>query len=281
MHRKNPENDKLKQTTTVLFSHLKLRDKLTWRGLNRATRDEVKEASKGPYVIKAQFVMAVSCHFRNSKLDSRDYLESAWRVYNRTLNSNSKRPAILYKLREKGAAVMHAELSGDNEDECPFTTQRIYGPTIHTWPVNQVWCLAQIHMGRKFVIFSSTTDENLFHKNHSYQNPRGYSAFAREIAVAVHAGYLVRLNTTDHTVELVPPTNCKLTHVKLHDLNLSERDIFKATTFVHTVRTVYASNPPKKLIKPPFAGKAKPLNSDNNIENPEEAMQLRLAIGRS
>lgn len=108
-------------------------------------------------------------------------------IYKDILISQCREPALLHKIKLN---------CGKYWDACNFSTSwedlkkqyRVYNPAKHTWNFNSVWCLAHIHAANQFMIISEVNFENIMRKG----DQTSYSAFAKEITLAMMAGYQVK-----------------------------------------------------------------------------------------
>lgn len=197
-----------------LFRCLEDREKLALRATHRAAQAALKANTPIPYQTNADFCIAVSGFF----FDQTIWMD-AYACYMKTKLSHSVNPAILYKLGEVKMAIREIEA---DQQECLKLSGRQYDPREHTWRTNQVWMMAQIHKGRSFIVLSDAT------RQHVYRRTKGkddeVSAFGREIAIAIKAGYTIDPSTyvTSHAgpyLRLIPPVDCPAKHQHIESFN--------------------------------------------------------------
>jgi hypothetical protein len=92
---------------------------------------------------------------------------------------------------------------------------RVYSfpPDMHCWPLNTIWMLAHIHKQSQFMIISPIITTYIMRE----KDKSRYSAFAKEIIVAMKAGYAVT-NITYYgyrEVTYLTPTKSKEEAVKM------------------------------------------------------------------
>jgi hypothetical protein len=89
--------------------------------------------------------------------------------------------------------------------------------------VNQVWVLAQIHIGRPFAIYSELNDSNIMR----YKIPNCFSAFAKEIATAIKAEYTIHVaDENERIILLNPPIKEKMANqLTIEAINVSDTEI--------------------------------------------------------
>lgn len=109
-------------------------------------------------------------------------IDGAFKIYCLVMNTKNNSPAYLYKLKDA------AQISWGSPYWDQMKTQgSVYAPEVHHWAMNSVWMLAHLHKRNKFHIISQVNQKNLMRSN----NKAKYSAFAKELATAMNAGYIV------------------------------------------------------------------------------------------
>lgn len=212
-------------TTTILSRILYYADdktKLAIRRLNKKSRGSVKTFQHGYYQTKAEFMMAATGTFFK-----KSYFNNAWDVYYSSFISGSQKSIILYKLSERQFLNASGELEKLADHEDMLATGRMYAPiSKHAWDVNKMWVKAQIELGREAKIYSNFSYKNIYRTNH----PSMYSAFMKEIALLIKAGYnvshiepIVINSKTVNTITLSPPNPKKI--LTMDDLDPTTQDI--------------------------------------------------------
>ena len=212
-------------TQSTIFLLLSNKDKLALRQVSKDNKQLLVDYQDGPYTSKCDFIIGIDGMFYHSK-----YLDSAWHVYNTTIQSTSNKPAMLYKLADKEYIINSGlgDLFAEGED-LP-ATGRNYSPlnNKHAWDVNQVWVLAQIHKGRSFELLSLLTPQYI---KRQFQ-PNVYSAFAKEVATAIKANYQISIASICK-VQLQPSDPIQAKQLLASDLNLTDSEIQRAVDSVN------------------------------------------------
>nr|AIA17656.1 Unknown Function [uncultured bacterium] len=225
------KQDRFFSCFAFFYPSLKDEDKLSLRLVNKANYKNLHDHQHGPYKTKTEFIIGIGGIFYDKV-----YLEKAWYVYHTTVTSTSSLPAIIYKRKD----IMFFNITGfikrfaQNEDL--EATGRIYSPgDRHTWEVNQVWMLAQIHIKRGFAICSNVNLKNVMR----YESFDRFSAFAKEIATAIKAGYTIYISddiTDGKKIFLNPPKKDNMAnkftfeaiHVSDDEIKLNIETVHKA-----------------------------------------------------
>lgn len=123
----------------------------------------------------------------------KDLIRSCWDQYYGTYTQSiSIHPALIYKLRDKRDGVItKQELLNFKRGEKISAVCRLYRPRLHSWTQNLCWLLGLVHKKRSFIVFSNINKENIYRINKVTQ----HSAFAREIASLIKAGYKINLHS--------------------------------------------------------------------------------------
>lgn len=266
------------EIATAIVTHLSDKDKLSFRRASKGAQKFIKDNIAAPYRTKAQFVCALTGIYRFNKHNAlksasangptfvvsksdvtqlimalngfADYLRQqstenilmtcAWNEYKKTIDSGSMLPAILYKLREKVAITHSATFRDFAAGEDLKDKGRQYAPqNTHAWDANQAWLLAQIHKGRRFALFSPPSNNNVYRIINHQKHKDDYSAFAREIAAVMKAGYTLFLKPY---VEFRPNPCADLLRVTFDDLTVSDAEVSKAVTDLRKFISPQSSN---------------------------------------
>ncbi|OGT65166.1 MAG: hypothetical protein A3J38_01195 [Gammaproteobacteria bacterium RIFCSPHIGHO2_12_FULL_45_9] len=197
-----------REIISILNPYLDNHTKLSLRKVSKCAHSALGTSEKPPYTSKVSFTVACAFMFSNAQ-----YYNTAWYLYNKTCSSKSLNPAILYKLRDKTFDKKTKFECGEFfMNEC-----REYTPwENHNWDVNRIWILAQIHKGRSFVLLSELQPDYIFRK-FSYT----YSAYAKEISIAIKAGYTISTNP-DGFIILTPTANSSSCGAEVTDLTGEE-----------------------------------------------------------
>ncbi len=123
----------------------------------------------------------------------------ALRQYTVVMQSTDTNPAILYKLSDIASIPLICS-------DAIGSPSRIYKPQVHNWAVNSVWVLAHIHRQSEFLVLTPVTAGNV-----RICGTQRYSAFAREISIAMLAGYVVTNVTYQYSrqIAVLSPTKTR------------------------------------------------------------------------
>lgn len=216
-------------------------EKLSLRLVNNDARQFVKAGMQAPYTTKAQFVCALTGQYifgqyncLNCTADmirvvrlTNYRLMTAWDEYNKTIISQSKLPAMLYKIKHLSTIALLFTFTKFQKKEDLRDEGRKYAPNFHNWAINQAWVLAQIHKGRRFILFSPVTDDTVFRQPSHQKRANDYSAFAREIAALMKAGYHLFANDS-YQLELRPSQQMDLTSITFDDISADDDEVKEA-----------------------------------------------------
>jgi hypothetical protein len=182
----------------------------------------------------------------------------ALRQYSVVMHSDNNGPAILYKVKD----IFDMPPSWGTAS---FTLDRIYKPCGHTWNNNSVWMLAHIHKQSEFMVMSAVTTSNLMRSN----EPGRYSAFARELATAMLAGYQVTSITYEHHHQITHLSSTKTREealaVTIMDCLGDAESCQKGIMLYQCSVAMYQTSP--KLPSNPTPEPSKPKNSEPFLEN--------------
>lgn len=134
--------------------------------------------------------------------------------YGKASNENS----FLYKLRIMEYAGSETDFFNMSQEELKNAKQRgiIYNPDgKHTWGRNLSWLLGLINKKRDLVIFSNIIDKNIWRKDFVPESEedmedKQFSAFSREIAAAMKAGYAIEIKDASILLKCENPQADKL-----------------------------------------------------------------------
>lgn len=172
----------------TFLSFLNKNDKLALRQVNHNLGKNLANTQESPYISKLDFLLGIGT---SNQLYNKHFLNTAWSIYQQTMNSASMKPALIYKMKDLSELEANGIMNQFSDGENIYKEARIYTPfNMHTWGVNKVWLLAQIHKGRPFTIHSELKDKYIRRE----LNQNCYSAFAKEIATAMKAGYIIHDN---------------------------------------------------------------------------------------
>lgn len=208
-------------TSRIMF-FLSDKDKLALRRVSKWMKDDVKNNQHDLYKNKAEFVLAIADIFYSQK-----YFEAAWKLYSKTAVSTSFYPAMLYKLKDLTLLFDNGLIQSFSKGEDLFSTGRKYCPVEHAWDTNQVWVLAQIHKGRAFTMLSELSPQYVMRGNY----PGVFSAFAKEVAMAIKAGYEVSINAA-HQIQLNPDKYTDAAKFRFDELTPTEQEIKSAVKII-------------------------------------------------
>lgn len=146
---------------------------------------------------KAERLFSASV-LKHNILKTNNCIQDARIQYSTIFKSSKQAPAIIHKLRD------HSYLKWENqirEYSLEDLTQsgRIYTSATHCWDINSVWVLAHIHKHHQFMVISPVTVANIICKSNSCH----FSAFAKEIAIAMNVGYQITKIEYKHFREIV------------------------------------------------------------------------------
>lgn len=221
------------QIAMFTLPYLSEHDQLSLRRTSRQLRDAIRDNQTAPWLTKSQFCKAVSGTFTNDNHLLKATLTRSWQYYCEIINNDNNEDAILHKLRGDEinffyTVKLKSQMTADG---------RVYSPRLfHNWSTNAVWMLANIHKGRAFVIISPLHDKYL----HRVYSTASTSAFAREIAAAMQAGYTVSV-LNDRYLKLTPPAAGAHLKVKMSDMKLSHAEV---RLFYQKSQTIKDNQPP-------------------------------------
>jgi hypothetical protein len=159
------------------------------------------------------------------EIDVSDISEDAWEQYQSTVK-DSKDSSVLYKFK-----MIKEALTQLNQK---YSEGRIYSPERHTWPTNLAWLAGKVHRCESFIVISEPSESNIYR-----QKSHTYSAFAKEITVAMKAQYqiILREKETDSHYFHLRPTLSKEDMVKytIDELDPSIEDITREISKVQSV----------------------------------------------
>jgi len=201
--------NKLSCSQTVMLSYLQKSDLLLYRLLSKECNQATKKI-KGPYRTRIEFSLATGglfCETKERKIFNATECTDAWATYSKVINYEEKtlsaplKPAMLYKLRELTSINASGRITREMLAEfaapepCPKISGQQYEIiTKHSWTINLIWVLAQIHIGRPFMLFSDLTQAHIMR---SAPRENEFSAYAREIA-ALYKTKSYQFTTIDH-----------------------------------------------------------------------------------
>lgn len=221
------------QIAMFTLPYLSEHDQLSLRRTSRHIRDAIRDNQTAPWLTKSQFCKAISGTFTNENRLLKTTLTRSWQYYCEIINNNNNEDAILHKLRGDEINFFY-DMKFKSQMEADG---RVYSPRLfHNWSTNAVWMLANIHKGRAFVIISPLHDKYL----HRVYSTASTSAFAREIAAAMQAGYTVSV-LNDRYLKLTPPAAGAYLQVKMSDMKLSHADV---RLFYQQCQTIKDNQPP-------------------------------------
>lgn len=173
-----------------ILSFLTMDELLRYRRTSKKIQETIKKLRyqhPGPYKTPCHFMFAVFGELRtHSGFFRKRDATNAWALYMNTLRHAAQtKPAIIYKLRD---ASRYKGKLPDESIEILSHDGRRYNPpsqTEHSWPVNTIWLLAQMHAYRSLFVISALIPNNVMRKDF----PGEFSAFAKELTAGYKADY--------------------------------------------------------------------------------------------
>lgn len=186
------------------------KDKLSYRTTCK-TIMETMRCNPGICYTPTQFLIRVSGFYLNQ-----NSFHNGWNYYQNVIQSANEFPAVLHKLRDPNVKNRLVEIVKQCNTPKLFSGEdgRLYFPGVkngmHTWSLNYAWMMANIDIGRSFILLSDISDSHMWREFSTDQ----VSAFAKEIGMALEADYTLKF-TDKRELILVPPDTQKKAYLVL------------------------------------------------------------------
>lgn len=131
-------------------------------------------------------------------------------VYSKASSSNI--PVFFYKLRHRDVIGGNEAryFNYENDEQLKYAKEQgvIYDPPDkkHSWLVNLAWVFGIVEKSRIIIINTPISKYYIFREGIANKNLNNFSAFAREIAVVIKAGYQIEI-FEECRLKLIPPIN--------------------------------------------------------------------------
>lgn len=195
----------LRNHLSAYYLFLTEKDKAVLKNTSKAQLYALQGLEPVPYRKQFDFMLSISGNFPTAS----DTYAASWMYYQTICLSTNKQSAIIYKgcdprLQQK----MNALTVRDGISILDADSGRCYSPNRrHYWKYNFAWLKANIDLGRPIEVISSLDEKYLM-------DGKKPSAFAKEIAIVVKAGYRLNYINEDST-HFSPPRERSTAHLAL------------------------------------------------------------------